>query len=468
MPTTPSRAASRSTPARSSLAHTAAAGGGNIRFDPGVLTFAPANAPANAIDNFVAGDTIVVTGFTATGHAYAGDTLTLDSAGAPVRLDMPGLDAAKLQVATAGSDTTLSIACFAAGTRIETARGEVPVEHLTLGDRVRTHRGRLRPVIWLGHRTLDCRRHPRPHDVLPVRIARHAFAANRPAWPLYLSPDHAVLAGGVLIPIRYLVNGASITQIAVDRITYWHVELASHDVLRAKGLACESYLDTGNRAAFANGGGVIEAHPDFARCVWATAACAPLVLAGPLLARAKSRLLARLPRLGYGITDDPRLSVQLDGVPLTCDRTREWLRLDLPAGGGTLTLTSRISRPAELDAESIDTRPLGVALRALRLDGVDIPPGHFCLTTGWHDPEPGWRWTTGSAIIDVHGHRRVELALTTMAALPHLTAAIPPPRCPAPAARRPTKKRITSSPPGTAPTASRKCRTAAARSRAAG
>jgi hypothetical protein len=395
------------------LAHTGAAGGGNIGFDPGVLTFAAADAPANAIDNFLAGDSIVVTGFTATGHTYAGDTLVLDSAGAPVDLVMPGLDAAKLQVTTAGGDTTVSIACFAAGTRIATARGEVPVEQLRPGDRVRTVRGRLRPVVWLGHRTLDCRHHPRPHDVLPVRIAPHAFGANRPARPLFLSPDHAALVNGALIPIRYLVNGASIAQVEVDRIAYWHVELAGHAVLFAEGLACESYLDTGNRAAFANGGSVIEAHPDFARRVWQSAGCAPLVTAGPALARAKSGLLTRLPRLGYGVTTDPALSLALDGTPLTPTRDGEWLCLHFPDGAATLTLDSRIGRPAELDADSTDTRPLGIALRALRLDGVDTPLDHPCLTAGWHDPEPGWRWTCGNATLDLRGRRRAELAVTT-------------------------------------------------------
>ena len=33
-------------------------------------------------------------------------------------------------------------------------------------------------------------------------------------------------------------------------MTYYHVELSTHDVILAEGLATESYLDTGNRAAF--------------------------------------------------------------------------------------------------------------------------------------------------------------------------------------------------------------------------
>jgi hypothetical protein len=302
--------------------------------------------------------------------------------------------------------------CFVAGTRIATERGEAAVEALRPGDRVRT-RGGFSPIAWLGRRTLDCRRHPRPQDVLPVRIAPHAFGRSRPARTLYLSPDHAVFVGGALIPVRYLVNGASIAQVAAGRVAYWHVELPRHEVLFAEGLGCESYLDTGNRGAFANGGGVIAAHPDFSHRVWQSAACAPLVTAGPALARAKSRLLGRLPRLGHDVTTDPALSVELDGVPLDAVRAGEWLRVVLPADATTLTLRSRVSRPAELHANSTDTRALGIALRGLRLDGVDVPFDHPCLSAGWHEEEPGWRWTTGNATIDVRGHRRADLALTT-------------------------------------------------------
>jgi hypothetical protein len=37
---------------------------------------------------------------------------------------------------------------------------------------------------------------------------------------------------------------------------YVHVELDRHDILLAEGLPAESYLDTGNRAAFGTQGGV--------------------------------------------------------------------------------------------------------------------------------------------------------------------------------------------------------------------
>ena len=145
----------------------------------------------------------------------------------------------------------LPVACFAEGTRITTDRGCIAVQNLRVGDNIVASVGGLRPVQWLGHRRVDCARHPRPCDVWPVRVRADAVAPRQPARDLLLSPDHAVFLDGVLIPVRYLVNGASIAQMPIDALTYWHVELPMHDVLWAEGLPCETYLDTGNRAAFA-------------------------------------------------------------------------------------------------------------------------------------------------------------------------------------------------------------------------
>src|SRR5262249_42442732 len=111
----------------------------------------------------------------------------------------------------AGGALTLTVVCFAAGTLIATERGEMAVEDLHIGDRVPTLvGGTLEPSRWIGVRTVDCRRHPRPQCVWPVRISANAFGEGKPARPLLLSPDHAVFIDGVLIPVKYLINGRTI------------------------------------------------------------------------------------------------------------------------------------------------------------------------------------------------------------------------------------------------------------------
>lgn len=142
-----------------------------------------------------------------------------------------------------------AVACYAAGSAILMTRGEVAVEHLRVGDLVPgLVSGRLRRVRWIG------RRHIR--SAAAVRVRASAFGPGQPHRDLLLSPDHAVCAGGVLIPVRHAINGASVVRERVGKVTYFHIELADeegtavHDVLLAEGLPAESYLDTGNRGAF--------------------------------------------------------------------------------------------------------------------------------------------------------------------------------------------------------------------------
>ena len=139
-----------------------------------------------------------------------------------------------------GTFITTNIPCFTAGTRIRTSAGEIAVERLKIGDRLPTLlRGGNEPVTWIGRRQVDCARHPRPKKVWPVRVSAHAFGLGTPQRDLLLSPDHAVLVRDILVPVRYLINGTTIVQIPRSGVTYYHVELAQHDVIWAEGLAAE-------------------------------------------------------------------------------------------------------------------------------------------------------------------------------------------------------------------------------------
>lgn len=191
--------------------------------------------------------------------------------------------------------------CFAAGTRILTARGEVPVEQLRPGDLVATVSGRgqpLQPVLFLGRRRIALAGHPNAAELAPIRIAAGALAENTPHRDLLVSPDHCLFLDGHLVPSRLLVNGHNITiEADLPEVTYFHVELAAHDVVLAEGAPAESWLDTGNRAWFENApvarlavSDHLEAHGsgfDAAR------ACAPLLQGGPALAALRDAIALR-------------------------------------------------------------------------------------------------------------------------------------------------------------------------------
>ncbi len=314
---------------------------------------------------------------------------------------------------------SLETPCLAEGTRVLTARGEVAVEALREGDLVATLLGGgegagFAPVCWLGHRALDLRAHPDPAAVRPVRVRAGALGEGRPHRDLVVSPGHALFLDGVLVQASRLVNGHSVVQEPWERVTYWHVELPRHDVLLAEGVPAESYLDTGNRGAFANGGVPLELHPDF-RARRMAETCAPLVEGGEPLERIKARVLERARTLfDAHETEEPGLHLLADGAVLWPEMSEGVHRFRVPAGCHTLRLRSRRWVPAELLSASTDTRVLGACVRALRLDGAALALDDATLAAGWHAPERDaeglLRWTAGEAALPASA-RTVEVTL---------------------------------------------------------
>jgi T5SS/PEP-CTERM-associated repeat protein len=217
--------------------------------------------------------------------SYAGDTATITGSGGSWALTFAGAPP-NLHVTSQGSDA-LVLACYVEGTAIGTPEGPVAIEGLAVGDRVLTAAGPARAIVWLGRCEVDCRNHPTPRRVWPVRVAPHAFGPGMPGRPLFLSPDHAVFVDDVLIPVRYLIDGGAIRQVERSVLTYWHLELESHDVVLAEGLPAESFLgDREQFSAMARFG----LYPDFTSLHWEACGYAPLVVTGPALARVRARI----------------------------------------------------------------------------------------------------------------------------------------------------------------------------------
>lgn len=389
------------------------------------------NVPARIdVSGFQAGDTILADLGNASFDA-ASNTLTFYDPSSAVTTAIISLGTAHQYdpseiyglggntVGTTYANTDAITACFATGTRIATTRGDIPVEALNLGDLAITADGGTAPIIWIGHRTVDCTLHPRPHDVMPIRIAAGAFG-DLPARDLLLSPDHALLVDGVLIPARYLLNGATLHQHPVLRVTYWHVELPRHAVILAERLPVESYLDTGNRHAFSNGGAVVQLQPEFARAVWAREGCAPLVTDGPALLAVRRRLDILARKAGFNLTDDAAPYLLLGGVRIDPVFVGNAWCFNL-AAPGRVHLMSSAASPADTDPASADWRRLGVAVRAVRLNGQPLDLTGPAIGAGWLAAEPGWRWTDGAGELllgDGIGELAVELAMVARRWLP--------------------------------------------------
>jgi Hint domain len=258
------------------------------------------------ISGFAPGDVIDFSSATAVGGAgsaatfstttSAGDTIVTVSGGGSVQtFTFAGTSiGASLSLVADGNGGEEIVACFAEGTRIATNSGLVPVECLAMGDRVTTADGTHEPIVWLGRRVVNCRAHPNPETVWPVCVSAGAFGDGLPMRDLWLSPDHAVFVDGVLVPVKLLVNGATIAQAERRSVAYYHVELPRHAVILAEGLPVESYLDIGDRADFGCDKATIRLFPDFgtrplpeSATIWETRGAAKLVLSGPELAAAR-------------------------------------------------------------------------------------------------------------------------------------------------------------------------------------
>jgi hypothetical protein len=289
---------------------------GNVAFDPnfGELLVDDTATFDGFLSKFGNNDTIVLQGISnAVSATLSGNTLNLtDSLGATVETisflaDTMNYGSAVFSVVENAGTTAATVtvsgaqtACFAAGTRIKTWAGEVPVENLAVGDIVRARFAGTATVVWIGQRHVDCRHHARPMEVWPVRVAAHAFGPRMPHRDLVLSPDHSVFFDDVLIPIKHLINGDTVVQEPIGTISYYHIELGEHDVLLADGMPVESYLEDGARSAFNNNGEAVALQPDFGRRRWEAFGCAPLVVTGPKLAAVAALLRSRLPKARRG------------------------------------------------------------------------------------------------------------------------------------------------------------------------
>ena len=379
----------------------------NIISDPSLFPSTYSVPTTLSVAGFQAGDVIGVSAGTARFDAVANELIFFDSTTgtttAVVDFDSEhlftpaeflGLGSASVTTSFTGSGGIT--ACFSAGTRITTPTGPVAIEDLQVGDVVITLDGGHAPIIWLGHRSLQCGRHPRPHDVQPVRVRQGAFGAA-PGRDLWLSPDHAIFVDDVLVPVRYLENGATIRQEEADHVTYWHIELARHAVIWAEGLPCETYLDTGNRHAFVEGGPSVQLQPEFARAVWNREGCARLVTDNAELSGTRQRLAAQAEDIGFLTTDDPDLHVALAGVRLDGTKIGDAWHFNIPAPG-LAEIRSRRARPVDTDPTSADGRQLGVAIAHVWLNGRAVG---FGTGSGWLPREEGWCWTNGQAALSI-------------------------------------------------------------------
>jgi autotransporter passenger strand-loop-strand repeat protein len=297
-----------------------------------------------------------------------------------------------------GTLLELEVLCFVAGTLIATPSGDVPVQHLAVGDMVRTAGGAVRPITWIGEGSVLATR-GRRSAATPIIVGKGALGDNVPYRDLRVTKGHSFFLDGALVPVEFLVNHRSIHwDDRAQEVSLYHIELATHDVLLANGAPAESYRDDGNRWLFRNANTGWD-HPP-------KPACAPVLTGGPIVDALWRRLLDRAgPGPLLALTEDADLHLLADGRRIDADRggpARPGFRL--AAAPLTLRIVSRAAAPQELGLAR-DPRRLGVAIRRIEIRSGStlrlIEADDARLTDGFHgfEPDNGFRWTDGDALL---------------------------------------------------------------------
>ena len=169
---------------------------------------------------------------------------------------------------------TTDLACFAAGTRIETAEGLIAVEDLREGMRVETMDRGLQPLRRVLAKTVSGM-----GSLAPVVIEAGVLGNGRALW---LSPHHRMVVSGwraelltgepeVLAKARDLLDGRRVRVEPVAEVTYFHLLFDRHEIVFAEGAASESYHPFADDAAELAPGTLAEIeaiYPDLGRAFW--------------------------------------------------------------------------------------------------------------------------------------------------------------------------------------------------------
>jgi hypothetical protein len=198
-----------------------------------------------------------------------------------------------------GTVTDPSIACFLIGTKIETASGSVAVEEISIGDLLKTGSGDLRSVKWIGRRGYGAPFVASNPHLRPIRFRTGALGGGLPQRDLLVSARHAMYIDGMLLPAEALVNGVSIVRDdPTGDVTYFHIELDTHDIILAEGAPSETFVDDDSRGMFHNAAEYRMLYPSSVTV--SARYCAPRVEEGEAVEVIRRRLAA--------IADDIRVA----------------------------------------------------------------------------------------------------------------------------------------------------------------
>ncbi|WP_434618975.1 Hint domain-containing protein [Tabrizicola sp. M-4] len=152
------------------------------------------------------------------------------------------------------SITINGVTCFAADTLIDTPHGARRAIDLRPGDLVLTRDHGPQPLRWIGSRHVtraEMMAHP---GLQPVTLSAHALGPGLPAADLTVSRQHRLFlrlpeamlyldTSEVLLPAAALTGLPGLRQhLPPEGVTYVHLLLDRHEILRSHGVESESFF----------------------------------------------------------------------------------------------------------------------------------------------------------------------------------------------------------------------------------
>ncbi|NNK79804.1 MAG: Hint domain-containing protein [Litoreibacter sp.] len=145
------------------------------------------------------------------------------------------------------------IPCFVSGTSIATARGEILIEDLKVGDAVVTRDNGIQKIRWIGSRRISPKQMEEHPHLKPILIEKGSLGNGLPDRHLMLSPNHRLLVNTdrvslhyrdpeALISAKHLINPSrGVRPIAITGTTYFHLMFDQHQVILSNGAWTESF-----------------------------------------------------------------------------------------------------------------------------------------------------------------------------------------------------------------------------------
>ncbi|MEP3298634.1 MAG: Hint domain-containing protein [Pseudoruegeria sp.] len=210
----------------------------------GVVLSDTSSDPAQAVDNVFWGNSIPGNIIGGTGADLSDDdVLFVDD---PLKSDTENTivpDDSGTWVINGPTVGGSNFPCFVRGTHILTPKGNVPVEHLIVGDLIATQDHGEQPIRWIGSKVVEG-----TEPMSPILIKAGALNNDN---DLLVSPQHRFLLQGwkcellfgeeeVLVTAKALLCEGLIETQEVDKVEYFHLLFDSHQIIFAEGAPTES------------------------------------------------------------------------------------------------------------------------------------------------------------------------------------------------------------------------------------